>query len=98
PPDRTFYPYTTLFRSKWNILGGFTRLNYTFDDRYLLEFTGRYDGSSKFPAHERYAFFPSVSAAWRLSQEPFWKASSDLVSDLRIDRKSTRLNSSHVKI
>jgi TonB-linked SusC/RagA family outer membrane protein len=69
---------------KWNIAGGFTRLNYTFDDRYLLEFTARYDGSSKFPENERYAFFPSVSAAWRLSQEPFWRLSPDLVSDLRI--------------
>ena len=69
---------------KWNIAGGFTRLNYAFDDRYLLEFTGRYDGSSKFPEDERYAFFPSVSAAWRLSNEPFWKVSPELVSDFRI--------------
>lgn len=69
---------------KWNIAGGFTRLNYTFADRYLLEFTARYDGSSKFPENERYAFFPSVSGAWRLSQEPFWTVSPDLVSDLRI--------------
>lgn len=69
---------------KWNIAGGFTRLNYAYDDRYLLEFTARYDGSSKFPEDERYAFFPSVSLAWRLSQEPFWNVSSDLISDLRI--------------
>ncbi|MGV3710199.1 MAG: SusC/RagA family TonB-linked outer membrane protein [Gemmatimonas sp.] len=68
---------------KWNILGGFTRLNYTFADRYLLEFTGRYDGSSKFPEDQRYAFFPSVSASWRVSQEPFWKVSPKLVNDLR---------------
>lgn len=69
---------------KWNIAGGFTRLNYAFADRYLLDFTARYDGSSKFPENERYAFFPSVSAAWRLSQEPFWGVSPDLVSDLRL--------------
>lgn len=69
---------------KWNIVGGFTRLNYIYDDRYLLEFTARYDGSSKFPADERYAFFPSASVAWRLSHEPFWKLSPNLVSDLRI--------------
>lgn len=69
---------------KWNIIGPFTRLNYTYDDRYLLELTARYDGSSKFPANERYAFFPSVSVAWRLSQEPFWNVSSDVISDLRI--------------
>ncbi|MGH7577700.1 MAG: SusC/RagA family TonB-linked outer membrane protein [Longimicrobiales bacterium] len=69
---------------KWNIAGGLTRLNYTYDDRYLLEVTARYDGSSKFPEDERYAFFPSVSLAWRLSQEPFWNVSPDLISDLRI--------------
>lgn len=68
---------------KWNILGGFTRMNYTYADRYLLEFTGRYDGSSKFPKDQRYAFFPSVSASWRISQEPFWKVSQRLVNDLR---------------
>ena len=69
---------------KWNILGNFTRLNYAYDDRYLLEFTGRYDGSSKFPKDQRFAFFPSVSGAWRVSQEPFWKVSPKLVNDLRV--------------
>ena len=46
---------------KWNILGGFSRLNYSFKDKYLLEINARYDGSSKFPANERYALFPSYS-------------------------------------
>jgi hypothetical protein len=52
---------------KWAIVGGFYRLNYGFKDRYLLELNGRYDGSSKFPTNQRYAFFPSVSAGWRVS-------------------------------
>ena len=69
---------------RWNVLGTFTRLNYSYDDRYLLEFTGRYDGSSKFPQDQRFAFFPSVSGAWRISQEPFWKVSPKLVNDLRL--------------
>lgn len=69
---------------KWNILGGFTRMNYSYADRYLLEFTGRYDGSSKFPVDQRFAFFPSASASWRLSQEPFWKVPRKLVNDLRL--------------
>ncbi len=69
---------------RWNVLGTFTRLNYSYDDRYLLEFTGRYDGSSKFPKDQRFAFFPSVSGAWRISQEPFWKLSPKLVNDLRV--------------
>lgn len=59
--------------AKWRSVGIFTRLNYSYDDRYLVQFNGRYDGSSKFPANERWAFFPSVSAGWRLSEEPFVK-------------------------
>lgn len=69
---------------QWAILGGFSRLNYSYKDRYLLEVNGRYDGSSKFPADQRYGFFPSVSAGWRVSNEPFWKVSNKIISDLKI--------------
>lgn len=69
---------------RWNVRGLFYRLNYSFKDRYLVEFNGRYDGSSKFPANERYAFFPSVSAGWRISNESFWNVSRQLISDLKL--------------
>ena len=69
---------------KWAIVGGFYRLNYGFKERYLLELNGRYDGSSKFPTNQRYAFFPSVSAGWRVSNESFWKVSPKLITDLKI--------------
>lgn len=69
---------------RWDILGGFYRLNYSYNDRYLVEANGRYDGSSKFPSDQRYAFFPSVSAGWKISNEPFWKISKDLITDLKI--------------
>ncbi len=69
---------------KWAILGGFFRLNYSFKDRYLVEVNGRYDGSSKFPADQRYGFFPSVSAGWRVSKEAFWNVSPKAISDLKI--------------
>ncbi|MBO3270209.1 SusC/RagA family TonB-linked outer membrane protein [Hymenobacter defluvii] len=69
---------------RWNISGGFYRLNYSFKDRYLLEASGRYDGSSKFPENERFAYFPSFSAGWRISNEPFWKVSPNLISELKI--------------
>lgn len=68
---------------KWNILGGFSRLNYSFKDRYLVEVNARYDGSSKFPSDQRYAFFPSVSGGWRLSKESFWNVSPKLFSDVK---------------
>jgi TonB-linked SusC/RagA family outer membrane protein len=69
---------------KWRILGGFARINYIFKDRYLLEFNGRYDGSSKFPTNEQYAFFPSISAGWRVSEESFWPVSQKVISNFKI--------------
>jgi TonB-linked SusC/RagA family outer membrane protein len=69
---------------QWAILGGFYRLNYAFKDRYLVELNGRYDGSSKFPNDQRYAFFPSFSAGWRLSKEPFWKVNPNVITDVKI--------------
>lgn len=47
--------------------------NYNYQDKYLLEVNGRYDGSSKFPKESRYGFFPSVSAGWNIAQENSWK-------------------------
>ncbi|MBD0349945.1 MAG: TonB-dependent receptor [Flavisolibacter sp.] len=69
---------------QWAIVGGFGRLNYSFKDRYLVEVNARYDGSSKFPANQRYGFFPSVSTGWRVSKEAFWKVSDRAISDLKI--------------
>ncbi len=69
---------------RWNILGGFGRLNYSFKDRYLVEINARYDGSSKFPSTQRFAFFPSYSVGWRISKESFWNVSPKIISDLKI--------------
>lgn len=69
---------------KWKVAGGFFRLNYAFKDRYLLEVNGRYDGSSKFPTNQQWAFFPSVSGGWRISEEPFWHVSNDVFSNIKL--------------
>lgn len=53
------------------LVGGFGRVNYNFKQKYLLEANFRYDGSSKFAAGNRWGFFPSFSAGWRLEQEQF---------------------------
>ncbi len=50
----------------------FTRVNYSFKDKYLVTATGRYDGSSRFGANSQYAFFPSVGVAWKVSEEGFF--------------------------
>lgn len=69
---------------KWKIVGGFFRFNYAYNNRYLLEVNGRLDGSSKFPTNQQWGFFPSVSAGWRISEEPFWKVSSKIISDMKL--------------
>lgn len=71
--------------AQWRSVGIFSRINYSYDDRYLVQFNGRYDGSSKFPAHSRWAFFPSVSAGWRISEEPFVKnnVSKKVISNIK---------------
>ena len=56
-----------------SILSYFGRFNYDWMGRYLVEFNGRYDGSSKFLPENRWDFFWGVSAGWRLTEEPFMK-------------------------
>ena len=59
------------------------RANYTLLDRYMLTFTARYDGSSRFASGKRWGFFPAAAAAWRIKDEPFLK-NVDAVSDLKL--------------
>ncbi|MDA3865833.1 MAG: TonB-dependent receptor [Salinivirgaceae bacterium] len=61
----------------------FYRGKYNYKYKYLVNFTGRYDGSSRFGANNQYGFFPGASAAWRISEEAFMK-SIDLISDLKL--------------
>lgn len=61
----------------------FGRFNYIFNDRYILEATGRYDGSSRFPASNRWGFFPSVSGAWIAGNEPFMESLQPALSNLK---------------
>lgn len=65
------------------LISFFSRLNYNWGERYLLTATIRADGSSKFSANHKWGFFPSVSAAWRLSEEEFIKK-LNLFSDLKL--------------
>ncbi|MDD4591902.1 MAG: SusC/RagA family TonB-linked outer membrane protein, partial [Parabacteroides sp.] len=58
---------------EWAIRSGFYRLNYIYNNKYIFEFNGRYDGTSRFPKNDRFGFFPSVSGAWLVSEENFFK-------------------------
>lgn len=62
------------------------RINYSYDNRYLLEAQFRYDGSSRLAKGHQWGFFPSVSVGWRLSEEPFFKSSPALsfINQLKI--------------
>jgi TonB-linked SusC/RagA family outer membrane protein len=69
--------------SQNSLFSVFGRLDYTFNDRYLVGFTLRRDGSSVFGPDQRYGVFPSISAAWRISEESFMQNLSWL-DDLKI--------------
>jgi TonB-linked SusC/RagA family outer membrane protein len=69
--------------SQWGILSYFGRANYILKDKYLLTLTGRLDGSSKFGQQSKYGFFPSLSIAYKLHNEPFIQ-NLDLFSTLKV--------------
>ncbi len=69
--------------SKSRLMSYFGRAGYNYLDRYILEFNFRYDGSSRFAKENRWGFFPSVSAAWRVSDEPFFKDVLGTGADLK---------------
>lgn len=81
---------------RWKNVGFFGRINYVFDERYLLELDGRYDGSSKFPDNQRWDFFPSASIGWRVSQEHWFPVSHDLISNLKFRASYGSLGNSNV--
>lgn len=68
---------------RWSMNSYFARVTYNISNKYLFTATGRYDGSSKFGVNNQYAFFPSVGAAWRVSEEDFLKDVS-AISDLKL--------------
>ncbi len=77
-------PPSALSRNTLGALNSyFARATYSYLGKYMLTATGRMDGSSKFGANEKYGFFPSVGAAWRISQEGFL-ADSETISNLKL--------------
>jgi TonB-linked SusC/RagA family outer membrane protein len=66
------------------LLSYFTKVNYSYDDKYLASATLRRDGSSRFGQDNRYAYFPAGSVGWRISQESFIKDNDPFISDLKL--------------
>ena len=75
---------TTDTRNGWATRGFFGRINYDYDSRYLLEINGRYDGSSRFAADNRWGFFPSISVGWNIAREAFMAKANDVLDVLKL--------------
>lgn len=69
--------------SQWSFLSYFARVNYTLKDRYTFQGTARVDGSSRFGRNNRYGFFPSLSAGWIISEEP-WMQNIEKISFMKL--------------
>ncbi|WP_158712657.1 TonB-dependent receptor [Parabacteroides pacaensis] len=67
----------------WANMGTFIRANYNYQEKYLIEFNARYDGSSKFQRGNRFGFFPSVSVGYNIAREKFWTI-ENIVNSLKI--------------
>lgn len=71
-------------QSEYALMGFFARINYDYKGRYLFEVSGRYDGSSRFAKGQRWGVFPSASAGWRISEEPFFTPAKNVMNNLKL--------------
>jgi TonB-linked SusC/RagA family outer membrane protein len=74
----------------------FGRINYSFNDRYLLSASLRRDGSSRFSPSNKFGYFPAASVGWKLSNESFWKVSPSIVSSLKLRASYGKLGNQEI--
>jgi TonB-linked SusC/RagA family outer membrane protein len=72
------------------------RITYNYDDKYLLTANIRRDGSSRFSPSNRFGYFPSIALGWKLTNEPFFKVSKDIVSDLKLRASYGKLGNQNI--
>lgn len=77
-------PYYYWNQGRLQLLSFFGRLNYSFKDTYLLTFTLRDDGTSRFSKDNRWGLFPSVALAWKINNMPFMESASEVVNDFKL--------------
>lgn len=80
----------------WAVQGYFSRFNYDYKNRYLLEVNARYDGSSRFPEVSRWGIFPSVSAGWYISRENFYKPLEKYMSSFKLRASYGKLGNQNI--
>ena len=83
-PDGKKRMETSGGQNEYKLAGYFTRFNFDYKGRYLLEINARYDGSSRFLRGSRWVFSPSASFGWRVSEEPFFEPLKSAVNNLKI--------------
>lgn len=71
-------------QTTYALAGFFGRINYDYKGKYLLEISGRYDGTSRFAEGHRFGFFPSASLGWRISEEPWFAPAKDVMNNLKL--------------
>ena len=76
--------YLTSTEEEWAIRAAFYRFKYNLNDKYLIEFNGRFDSSSRFAKHDRLGVFTSTSAAWKISNESFWEKIKPYVNTFKL--------------
>ncbi|HWV71512.1 MAG TPA: TonB-dependent receptor [Pseudosphingobacterium sp.] len=81
---------------QWLLVSAFGRFNYDYKDRYLFEANFRYDGTSRFIKRNRWAFFPSFSAGWRISEESFMTGSKNTINQLKLRTSWGKLGNQNI--
>lgn len=74
----------------------FGRINYAYDDKYLLSASVRRDGSSRFAPANKFGYFPAASVGWKISNENFWNVSPKIVSDLKLRASYGKLGNQQI--
>ncbi len=81
---------------EWALQSLFSRFNYNYQGKYLLEFNARYDGSSRFAEGNKYGFFPSASAGWRISEEGFMAGLKHTINEAKLRISWGRLGNQNI--
>lgn len=82
--DTTVMSVSECYHTHNGSVGFFGRINYDYKGIYLIELNGRVDGSSKFPTHDQWGFFPSASVGYRISEEAYFEKAKEYVNNLKI--------------
>ncbi len=84
--------------TEWANKGYFARFNYNYKEKYLIEFNGRYDGSSRFPSDYRWGFFPSVSVGYNIAKELWFAPIAQVFNTMKLRASYGTLGNSNVDL